>query len=163
MEKVKLEKGDSAIPDRVKVAAWNYCFNIVKDRTEVFSFDGEKIHVSPSVIHNTVHDRLKTDDLLDFRYFYQENVLSVWIYDEKLIIPQLKLFEAAYRKGDWKPFDIDKVWLIFSQDGYAVKCLFSELDTLDGIEENYKRRVYHVMPPSLKNLVVDKNEKQEYF
>ena len=163
MERIKLQKHDAIAPDRINVIGWRYVFNITSRRFVTFSFDGEKVYKSKSVIHGWAHDVLKTDDLLDFRYYPSENILSVWIYDSSLIVKQLKLFEKVYRESDWKPFDIDTVYLLFSSDGYAVKCLFRELDQIDKIDENYKLREFHIMPPSLKNLVIDKDMKREYY
>lgn len=163
MEKVKLGNKDCIAPDHIHVRAWGYRIGIIKQRNETFSFDGESIHVSPTIIHNTIHENLETHDLLDFRYFYGKNLLSVWVYDETLIVLQLRRFEKAYRNGSWKPFDIDEVQLIFTCDGYAVKCLFSELDGISGIDANSNLRAYHVAPPSLKRLVTDESWRHGYF
>lgn len=163
MERIKLRERDNITPDRIQIRDWRYIFNVTARHFVTFSFDGEKVHENETKIHNWAHDTFNTDDLLDFRYYASENILSVWVYDSSLIVQQLKLFEKVYRAGDWKPFDIDTVRLLFSSNGYGVRCLFSELDQIDTIDENYKLRAYHVMPPSLKNLVVDKDVKHEYY
>lgn len=136
--------------------------NLFKAKSVAFSFDGETIYPSSSPIHNTTHDKLNTHDLLDFRYYYNANLLSVWIYDEDLIIPQLRAFERAYRKGEWKPFDIDMVRLMFISDGDIIKCGFNELGMVS-IDANARMRAYHIAPPSIKNLIVDRGWKHEYF
>ena len=163
MKRTKLGSNDRVLPDCIRIRMWGYHASIIKEKVTTFSFDGEKIYVSPTLIHNTAHKNLGTHDLLDFRYWNERNLLSVWIYDKSLIVQQLKQFERVYRNGDWKPFNIDTVELIFVSNGYAVKCLFSELDNFTEFDENSKFRAYHIMPPSLKRLVVDKDWRREYF
>ena len=163
MERTPKGEKDYVTPDRIVVGAWGYRMSLGKTKTVAFCFDGKEIHVCKTPIHNHVHERLGTHDLLDFRSYCEYNLLAVWIYDEDLIIPQLKAFKRIYGRDGWRPFDIDSVRLIFVSGEAVVKCGFDELDAVGVIDRNDRMRAYHVTPPMLKGLVVDNGWKHAYF
>ena len=162
MDRTIIWDGECVSPDRIAVGDWGYDLHILRNQSVVFSYDGKTIYHDFGYSHHMVPVR-KNGETLDLRYFPEEDIIAVWVDGSLDVVETLKRFEGSYREGDWKPFDIDTATIVFSYDGYAVRCGFSELDLVEGIDENQAVRGFHVMNPGLKPLVVDRGWKTRYF
>lgn len=172
MERILKENRDIITPDKLRVRNWHLSLFHWNYDTLTLSFDGETIYYGNSSLkHPIIHMKLKNNDLFDFRYWYNENLICCWSYDENTV-DVLKKIKYAYENNkikkiesledkrfyyytkDTKFFDVNTVDIIFEQNindkKYIVKCKFDELDNVTEMSSNNHLRQYHVMPPQLK-------------
>lgn len=162
MDRVFIHDGERVTPDRILVQEWGYDLYILRNQSLVFTFDGKTIHHDFGLCHSYIYGKIRRP-AIDLRYFPEKDVIAVWVDDTVDIVLWLKDFEAAYRKGEWRPFDIESVRIVFSQNGYAVRCGFSELDAIGWMDENQSLRGIHTLRPMLKRMVVSPKWRTEYF
>ena len=121
----------------------------LKSRSFALSFDGENIYYGYGPCHPPIHEKYPDLELLDFRYYMDENVLSVWISDPSSIVRQLLSFRDAYVREERKPFP-STAKLVLASDGWAVRCGMDEIEKLSDVDDNSYLRCFHVWPPSLR-------------
>lgn len=159
MDRTLMRNGYTVSPDAIRIGEWGYDVDLHDGNCDVFSYDWEKIWREEGDMHRCFGGK----KVLDFRYFRDQGLLTVWIADGGEIVKGLKDFEEAYRNGDWKPFDIDTVKLIFVSNGYAVRCGFNELDEVDCVDENFMIRGYHMLNWLEKRSLMNAGWRRRYF
>ena len=157
MERTQLHKEDQITPDRIRISSWGYDLMAFRNRSTAISFDGTEIYHGFGPCHPPIYEKHPGKQFLDFRYYPQENLLSLWVYNPDTIVPQLLEFKTAYEKMKDKPFP-PTAKLVFLSKGTAVSCPLEEISTIVTIDDNSYLRQFHVLPPTEKPERSDREE-----
>ena len=157
MERTELHKDDNLTPDRIVISSWGYDLMAFRNPSTAISFDGMKIYYGFGPCHPPLYEKYPDKEFLDFRYYPQENLLSLWVYTPDTIISQLLEFKSSYDSMDEKPFP-PTAKLVFLSKGVAVSCPLDEIPKLTTIDDNSYLRQFHVMSPMEKPQHSDREE-----